>query len=119
MPGPIAGRPSVASPAGPIASGPGPSRSRPPSHRAADPAVLPDPPEVDHDQQRRRQRDRHAVQHVEPVQRHLADAPAAQQGELGVRARRDQAHPVELQERRTRPLDPHAAAWPGPCSSRP
>ena len=43
------------------------ARTRPGSHRPADAAVLPDAPEVDHDQERRRQRDRHAVQHVEPV----------------------------------------------------
>ena len=46
------------------------------------------------------------MENVEPIQRHLAHAPPAQQREFRVRARRDQLHAVERQERRTGALDP-------------
>ena len=50
---------------------------------------------MNHDQERRGQRYRHAMQNVKPVQGHLAHGPAAQKRELRVRRRRDQLDAVQ------------------------
>src|SRR5262245_53746722 len=58
--------------------------------RPADAAVLADAPEMDRDQESRRQWNGDAMQHVEAQERVAANKTAAQKGEAGVASRMNQ-----------------------------
>src|SRR5262245_52971486 len=66
--------------------------------RSADAAVLAHAPEVDGDEQGRRQRHGHAVEHVEAQERVARDEPAAQEQEASVAAGVDQLDVADLQQ---------------------